>query len=243
MADIAVTPTEATQGDSARLTLRIPEERPSSHTMKVELYLPESTPIAEVYPMSVPDWAPGLTMRRLAEPTALIHGTETTEVVSSVTWTRVTEPGSGSGDVAELSVSLGPLPAVDRMVFAVLQTYADGTVVRWGSVPGGDAAVASSPAPEIRLLPPAGGAAAQGETDNAGAGAQSGPVDHSAPDSVEDPGTGVGVGLSVAMVLVLVAGGAILMYPRRRPTPLLPSDPPADTARSEPSAPLIRTGG
>lgn len=213
-ADIGVTPPQATQGDSARVTLRIPNERAPAYTTKVEVFLPESYPIAEVYPMSVPDWAPGLTMRQLAEPTALIHGTETTEVVSAVTWTLVANPAGNPVEASELSLSLGPLPATNRLVFSLRQTYSDGTVVQWGSAPGSDGVYWALPPPELALVPATAEDAAQGEAGGqTGAEAATG---HDEPTEAATRGTGLGVALSVAMIIALVGAGAIVMYPRRR---------------------------
>jgi uncharacterized protein YcnI len=155
-ADVTVTPSTGEQGSALKLVFRVTEDRPAAHTTKVELRLPEATPVAEVYPISVPDWAPKMTMRTLDQPIRTLHGVGTRDVVASVTWIRVTAPKVGREPAWELPISLGPLPAADRLVFTVIQTYSDGTVVNWA-----DASTASG-------APPSGGPS-------------SGPVTHAAP--------------------------------------------------------------
>src|SRR5262245_900350 len=132
-ADVTVTPSTGVQGSALKLVFAITEDRPPAHTIKVELRMPEATPVAEVYPLSVPDWAPKTAMRKLDRPISTLHGVGTTEVVSSVTWIRVKPPTGAT--TSELSISLGPLPNVDKVAFTVIQTYSDGTVVSWADAP------------------------------------------------------------------------------------------------------------
>src|SRR4051794_12301940 len=64
-ADVAVTPTGAVQGGGADVTLSITNESPTASITAVEVQLPAETPIAEVYPLSVADWAPALTYAKV----------------------------------------------------------------------------------------------------------------------------------------------------------------------------------
>ncbi|WP_165947318.1 YcnI family protein [Micromonospora sp. 15K316] len=166
-ADVTTTPTQARQGDAVRLEFVVPEERPGSHTEKIEIQLPAETPIAEVYPMSVTGWAPRLASRTLDEPVSGMHSTGVSTVTTSVTWIRV--EGATPGP-ARLSLSMGPLPRTDRLTFPVVQTYADGTVVRWTGPSG------AHPAPRLTLLPAAPGVAggAAGHAAHGGASADTG---------------------------------------------------------------------
>jgi uncharacterized protein YcnI len=134
-ADVTVTPSEAPRGNSAELAFQLPEERTGAYTTKVELAAPEATPIAEIYPLSVDSWAPTATTRKLDQPVELIHGTRTTEVASTITWTRVGEAPAGPAQPVVLTVALGPMPQADRIAFTLIQTYSDGTVVRWADQP------------------------------------------------------------------------------------------------------------
>src|SRR3954462_9490912 len=60
-ADVGVTPGDALQGDAVDLTFQVREDVPGAYTNKIELVLPEDAAVAEVDPLSVPDWAPKVT--------------------------------------------------------------------------------------------------------------------------------------------------------------------------------------
>ncbi|MEH1126698.1 DUF1775 domain-containing protein [Micromonospora sp. CPCC 206061] len=128
-ADITTTPSEVVRGGGVKVSFQIPEDRPGAHTTKVELVTPRDTVIGEVYPMSSNDWAPQITTRRLDAPVAGLHGGPMSDVTDRITWIRV-----AGTPVAEqpstLVVSMGPMPVQgDQVVFQVVQTYSDGTVV------------------------------------------------------------------------------------------------------------------
>ncbi|RKN39400.1 DUF1775 domain-containing protein [Micromonospora endolithica] len=202
-ADVTITPTEARQGEAVKLEFVVPEDRAGTRTERIEVRLPVDAPIAEVYPMSVDGWAPRIDSRVLDTPVAGIHSTTVGMVTSAVTWVRM--PGSAAGP-ARLTLSMGPLPRADRLAFEVLQTYADGTVVR-RSGPAG---------PALTLLPGAPGAVA-------GHGHGAAPA---APQAATDDGSGDGgspQGLLVAGLLAGlgggVAGGWALSRWRRRESP------------------------
>ncbi|MGV9212560.1 DUF1775 domain-containing protein [Micromonospora sp. RB23] len=149
-ADVTTTPTEARQGDAVRLEFSVPEERAGTKTRQIEIRLPADAPVAEVYPMSVDGWAPRIDSKTLDKPVAGIHSSGVSTVTTAVTWVRV---GGGAGGPARLALSMGPLPQAERLTFEVVQTYADGTVVRWADASG------DHRAPVLTLLPAAPGAA------------------------------------------------------------------------------------
>ncbi len=133
-ADVGVSPGEALQGDAVNLTFEVREDRPGTYTSKVELVVPQSAPVGEVDPLSVPDWAPKVTYAQPhQQPQPQPQGTQTHGhgagglVTSSITWYRVAKPSSATAP-SELRVSMGPLPRVDRLAFTVIQTYSDGRV-------------------------------------------------------------------------------------------------------------------
>jgi uncharacterized protein YcnI len=152
-ADVTVTPPTGTQGGALKLVFRVSEERAPAYTTKIDLELPQELPVAEVYPMNVPHWAPRITVRTLDKAVEAIHGVQTTEVASKITWTRAAKAPAKPSVPVEVVVALGPLPRADTMAFAVIQTYSDGKVVRWADQPG--ASPAANPAPTISLRPPA----------------------------------------------------------------------------------------
>jgi uncharacterized protein YcnI len=181
-ADVTVTPPLAPKGGNAKLSFQVAEDRPGAYTTKVELVPPEATPIGEIYPMSIDDWAPMTTNRELGQPAELIHGTTTTEVVASITWTRVTPPAPGAAKPVVLAVSLGPMPQAESVAFTVVQTYSDGTVVRWEDAPAAGGTKAAHPAPVVTLVnadPASGDSQGQGNApaavaDKGGDGGSSG---------------------------------------------------------------------
>ncbi|MBQ0907007.1 DUF1775 domain-containing protein [Micromonospora sp. U21] len=171
-ADVTTTPTQARQGDAVRLEFTVPEERAGTTTRQIEVRLPADAPVAEVYPMSVTGWAPRISSRTLDRPLAGIHSSVVSTVTTAVTWIRV---GKGEPGPARLALSMGPLPQAERLTFEVVQTYADGTVVRWADATG------AHRAPVLTLLPAAAGAA--GPAGHGGHGAP-------AAGAATDPGAG-----------------------------------------------------
>ncbi|MEO3743418.1 YcnI family protein [Plantactinospora sp. B5E13] len=202
-ADVTLTPTQAVRGESVKLTFRVTEDRAPAHTTRVEMRLPDATPIAETTPMSVPGWAPRVATRTLDQPLVGMHHGRTSEVVTAITWFRAEDAEEGAP--VELTVSLGPLPEVGQLVFTVLQTYSDGVVTRWDQQPAADA---SRPAPVLTLLP----------AGPAPAGAAPGPQTRDAAPTADEPG-GFGP-LVVGTAAGLLGGVAVTAWVflrRRRP--------------------------
>jgi hypothetical protein len=126
LADVTVSPPSAQQTGGADLTFRVMNTERSAIT-RVKVSLPADTPIAEVYPLSSPDWAPDITQQKLSTPLTSIHGgTPVTETTKDITWIAVGGKSIAPGQSADLSVSLGPLPTLSQMQFTVVPTYADG---------------------------------------------------------------------------------------------------------------------
>ncbi|MBQ1017109.1 DUF1775 domain-containing protein [Micromonospora sp. D93] len=207
--DVTTTPTEARQGDAVRLEFSVPEERAGTKTNQIEVRLPADAPIAEVYPMSVNGWAPRISSRTLDKPLAGIHSSGVTTVTTAVTWVRV---GASDPGPARLALSMGPMPQAERLTFEVVQTYADGTVVRWADAAG------AHRAPALTLLPAAPGAAgpaAHGGHGAPAAGAPAAPnsgVDAAPPVRAggADEESGNADGMLAAGLLAGLGGGAAI---------------------------------
>jgi hypothetical protein len=141
-----------------------------------------------------------------------LHGPDTTEVASGVTWLRA-PAAPRNGRAAQLRLAMGPLPNTDMVRFTVIQTYSDGKVRRWGSPAGAP----SAPAPEgdgpALVLRPAEGAQphAHGPSGSAAAapGAAARGVD--VPEGAGGPGDAAGVrsGSGQAGALVPVLGALV----------------------------------
>lgn len=161
-AHVTVNPNSAEAGSYAKLTFRVPTEKPDSATTKVEVVLPDDQPISSVSVRPVPGWKVETQKRTLDKP-LLKHGKEVKEVVSRIVWSG---GEINPGEFQEFDVSVGPLPEdAERLVFKALQTYDNGEVVRWIDVPAADGAEAEKPAPILALTP----AAPEGEAADAAA--------------------------------------------------------------------------
>jgi uncharacterized protein YcnI len=173
-AHVTVNPNTASQGGYSKVTFRVPNETTDADTTTLEVNLPMDTPVQSVSLKPVNGWTAVAVKSKLATPIKA-HDTEITEAVSKITWTA--QPGSAikPGQFQEFDVSLGPLPAANQMIFKALQTYSDGTVVRWIDEPATDGTEPEHPAPVLKLAPtaaalvagPALGAADSG-SDNSG---------------------------------------------------------------------------
>lgn len=210
LAHITVDPKEATQGGYGRFAFRVPNESDTESTTKVEIFLPENAPLGSLSTMLVPGWTAVVEKRTLDEPVE-VHGSQLSEAVSKVTWTAEPEAAIAPGTFQEFPVSVGPLPTVDTMVFKSLQTYSDGTIVRWIDEPTADGVEPEQPAPVLELVAVAASAdpATEGEARIA--------------DDEEKAGGGLAVGLGVAGLVAglggLVLGGLAFTRSRREPTP------------------------
>jgi uncharacterized protein YcnI len=250
-ADVSITPATAVQGGETGVTFLVENQRSGAYTTKVEVDLPADAPIAEVYPMTVPDWAPQIISRAADQPLPGIHGSGLSTATSAVIWTRA-DDAPPAPQVEHLRLEMGPLPEVDRFVFTVVQTYSDGTVKRWsgpGTSGGGTVLTLSRPVAAAADGGQAGGhghGAAEGQDSDQAAGAAPAPAPAQAPvaatATVGDGGMSlldivVGGGLAVAVVLVVLRAAAGSRTAERREEPASPevtadagspADSPAD---------------
>jgi uncharacterized protein YcnI len=157
-AHVTIDPNQATQGGYARIAFRVPTESDTASTTKVDVFLPTVHPVASVSTMPVPGWTVHVTTSKLATPLVDDDGNQVTEAVSQITWTASPDGAIRPGQFQEFPVSLGPLPKTDQLVFKALQTYSDGTVVRWIDLTTPGQAEPEHPAPVLALSADAAGA-------------------------------------------------------------------------------------
>jgi hypothetical protein len=172
-ADVAIEPTEVAAGEAVSVTFQVRNQRAGAHTTKVVVQLPRQAPIAEVFPMSVDDWAPSITYRKADRPLPGIHGGGgLIHATDAVTWTRV-DGAAAPPAVEQLRLEMGPIPQVSALALTVVQTYSDGTVQRWSpalTVTSGqtaDRAASQAAGPDGAGTP----AAVGGESDSTSSGA------------------------------------------------------------------------
>lgn len=145
-ADTAVTPATAWHGAGVNLTFTVTNEHPSAAITKVRLVLPTASPVAEVYALSVPDWAPLLTDRELNPPLQGIHGeAPLTRTVATILWSAVPGKAIPPGGKADLKVAVGPMPVTDQLRFALEPTYDDASTAP--ALPPVTLALTPAPAP------------------------------------------------------------------------------------------------
>ncbi|GIE94717.1 hypothetical protein Ari01nite_21820 [Paractinoplanes rishiriensis] len=126
LADVTVSPKTAVQGSGDNLTFTVTNDG-TQPLQTVRLTWPKDTPVAEVYPLSVDNWAPRIDIQKLATPLKQIHGaTPVTEVAESITWLAMPGKALAPGKSAKLSIAIGPLPTLSSMKFTVYTTYPDG---------------------------------------------------------------------------------------------------------------------
>lgn len=204
-AHVTVNPREATAGGYAKLSFRVPNESDTASTVKLEITFPEDAPFASVSVKPVPGWTVATEKRKLATPIKA-HDVEITEAVSKITWTADEAAVIKPGQFQEFDVSAGPVPEVQQIVFKSLQTYSDGTIVRWIEEPKAGTEL-EHPAPVLKVLPKAGASptvapAAAGTTADAGSG-----------------GNAWAIGLSAVALLVSLAALGLGLGTRRKTPP------------------------
>ncbi|ROO58355.1 uncharacterized protein YcnI [Micromonospora sp. Llam0] len=233
-AHISVNPSQATVGDYARLAFRVPNESDEHSTVEVEVVMPEDAPVASVTLARVPGWTADVQVAPV-DPPLEVHGAQVTEAVSRIVWTADSpQTGVQPGEFVEFPVSLGPLPDAEQLVFKSLQTYSDGTVVRWIEVPVPGEEEPATPASVVTLTSaeedsPATGGGGQEQVDD-----EAPTADTSTADS-DTGGNGAALGVGIVGLLAGLGGlalGGLAFARTRRPTPA-PAAAPAAATRPE----------
>ncbi|MFD5722217.1 YcnI family protein [Streptomyces sp. NPDC127036] len=159
------------------LSFRVPNEEDTASTTKVQVFLPTDHPVLGVLVTPQAGWTAKVTTSKLKKPVKTDDGT-ITDAVSEITWTggRIRH-----GEFQDFDVAFGQLPDdTGRLSFKTLQTYSDGSVVRWIEEAKKGADEPENPAPALTFT--AGGAGA--EASNGSGGAAGSDADSAAPSSV-----------------------------------------------------------
>jgi uncharacterized protein YcnI len=151
-AHVEVDPDQAAQGGETTLTFTVPDESATAGTVKVEVALPEATPVASVHAAWVAGWTTQVTQGKLAKPVT-VDNAEVTIAPRTITWTA--QPGTrlGPDQLGVFAVAMDGLPDnTGTLLMPVTQTYDDGTVVRWDAPPAAPGAEEPEhPAPAVTL--------------------------------------------------------------------------------------------
>ena len=126
-AHVTIGATDAAPGGYTVATFRVPTESDTASTTKLVVSVP---PLGSVSVQPTPGWTVATKTTKLTTPIKTDDG-EQTEAISQITWT--TQPGAAikPGEFQQFNVSIGPLPDKASLSFPAIQTYSDGTVVKW----------------------------------------------------------------------------------------------------------------
>lgn len=209
-AHVTVDPGTATQGGYTALSFRVPNETDSTATTEVRVFLPTDHPLASVSVKPHPGWHARVRTAKLAEPISTDDG-EVTEGVASITWTADSpQDALQPGEYDEFEVAVGPLPETSSLVFKALQTYSDGTVVRWIDPPAAEGQPEPEhPAPTLTLVP------ASDETAATPDSGTSGPDSDADSDADSEDGKAT-TALVLSIVAALLGAGALATSLLRR---------------------------
>ena len=204
-AHVTVQPRSAPAGAETVLAVRVPNERDDASTVKVDVKLPPGFVSASWE--AIPGWSVRAVKQKLQKPVQTDDG-PIDEQISEIIWTAANkQAGIQPGEFRDFPLSvLIPGKAGQTLTFKALQTYSNGTIVRWIGAPGSD-----SPAPTVRVT-----AAATSNRDPATrsqANSQPAPAaastDNGSSDTLSIVALIVGVlGLVVAGIAVAMARGS-----------------------------------
>jgi uncharacterized protein YcnI len=214
-AHVTLQPTSAPAGAFMVLDVRVPTELDNASTSKIDVKFPDGFAAARY--QAVPGWKVRVTTKKLATPIQTDDG-PITEGVDRMIFTRTSRRGGiKPGQFQDFPISVQiPGKAGDKLTFKALQTYSNGTAVRWIGAPGSD-----EPAPQVTVTAASTGAAASvGAHHGGGAGASSGGGASAQPAAAASSADGGSNGLSIAAlavgVLGLLFGGGAFLASRRR---------------------------
>jgi uncharacterized protein YcnI len=165
-AHVTVSSSDASPGGFGKLVFRVPTESAKASTVALSITLPADVPFASVASQARPGWKVTTTDRRLAKPITTDDGFTVDKATATITWTA-TAGGIPPEQFDEFALSVGPFPdkPAGALFFPAVQTYSDGSVVRWDQPVVAGKAEPEHPAPRLTLTPTAASAA------NGGAGA------------------------------------------------------------------------
>ena len=150
-AHVTVSAPGATKGGGDQeITFRVPVEK-NIATVGLAVALPAKTPIASVDVKPIPGWTHTEKTVKLSTPIKTDDG-DITDAVSQISWKAQSGQGLQPGEYGDFTFIAGQLPDVSQIVFGAIQTYSDGSVVRWNqtAAPGSDVEP-DNPAPVLTL--------------------------------------------------------------------------------------------
>jgi periplasmic copper chaperone A len=216
-AHVSVHPNAVPAGANATLDIRVPNEMDTTRTTKLQVKFPPGFIGVSTEPP--PGWTAKVLTSKLAKPVQTDDGPIDTQV-SEVEWTAGSGAGIAPGEFASFPISVAlPGRAGQVLTFKMVQTYANGKVVRWIGAPDSD-----QPAPTIDvtakggvLQDVAGGEAGPGPLPAAGSAGSKVATPAATRTVVEKESSSKTLAIVALIVglLGLAAGGAGLAAARR----------------------------
>jgi uncharacterized protein YcnI len=205
-AHVSVAPDDPAAGGYTHLAFNVPNESPTAKTSKLEVTFPTDTPFTSVSVKPIEGWTEQVVTSDLPKPVT-INGSTVTKAVSSVVWTADAAHELGQNQYQAFALSVGVLPAAGTTVaLPAVQTYTDGSVVKWD-----EKAVDGQPEPEHPA--PSFVTTAEDGTAAASAPAADAPAPASATSPSDSGSTAGWFGLAAGL-LGLAAGIAALIRTR-----------------------------
>ena len=177
-AHVTVNPNTAVAGSYTKLTFRVPNESAKADTVKITVNFPMDHPFASVSVKKELGWTAVATTTKLSTPISDDDNASITQAVSSITWTADASGRIALGEFAEFDVSVGPVPKVASVAFTAIQTYSDGSVVKWDEPTPASGVEPEDPAPVLTITPAdeAGGGTSSAGSSGAGTAGPTSPA-------------------------------------------------------------------
>jgi uncharacterized protein YcnI len=216
-AHVTTDPSSAPQGGEITLGFRVPNEVAGANVVRVDIQFPTNPPLLGVDTEPVPGWTTTVMQVNL-NPAVQTDDGPVTQAVSEISWVAAAGGGTPPGSFQEFYVLVQQLPTTtNQVVFKAVQTYSNGSVVRWI-----DPVVAGQPAPDhptpILTLTPASASGGSTSTTVAAAASSGGSnvaiAQLATKSSVSSAKTVGVVGIIVGALGVIVALLAIARKPR-----------------------------
>ena len=215
-AHVTVAPAEAAKGASdVEIAFRVPNEEAKATTTKVEIVLPSDPPIAGVLALPVPGWTTAVVTTHLDTPIKTDDG-DISDVVTDITWTANADSAIKPDTYQKFSILAGALPDQgDQIVFKAVQTYSDGTVVRWVDPVTAGGPDAEHPTPILALTAPGSGTTATTTPTTSATGAATGTI----KTVQDDADTAKTIGIIAIIFAVIALAGVGFSLVRKRANP------------------------
>jgi uncharacterized protein YcnI len=215
-AHVTVSSPDAAPGGYGKFTFRVPNESDTASTISVRIQIPAEAAIASLSTQPVPGWTVTTTTADLPKPVEN-GGQKFSSYVSVVEFREADGGGIGPGQFQEFSLSGGPLPDLEQVVFPVVQSYSDGSESAWIEPTVDGQPEPEHPAPVLSLAGGQGDGAPATSTEASSQTSAAASGDHVHGEVVAGDPSGVALFLSIVAVL-LGGTGAFLGWRAHRRT-------------------------